>query len=99
MEKVLTFLFCIAGSDYTPFDQLRLTFGPGETRVCEPFMVREDEDLEGAETVSVFLTSRVLTVGERGMLIINILDISNTTKFFASCINTTVYVILQHRHV
>ena len=45
--------------------------------MCEPFLVREDEDLEGTETVSVSLTSTALTVGERGMIVINILDINS----------------------
>ena len=53
--------------------------------MCKPFMVREDEDLEGTETVSVSLTSRDLTVGERGMIIFD-----GNSKFFASCINKAV---------
>ena len=45
--------------------------------MCQPFMVREDEDLEGTETVSVFLTSRDLDAGDRRMIVINILDINS----------------------
>ena len=65
----------LAGTDYTPFDELVLVFTPGGPRIlCEPFFVRVDGDLEGTEVVTVSLTSVDLTIGPRSSVVIIILD-------------------------
>ena len=49
-----------AGSDFDIIDGERLTFTPGGTReLCWPFVVVDDDSLEGDEIAEVTLTSSV----------------------------------------
>ena len=65
----------LAGSDYVPFDPVRLTFTPGGPSVlCEPLIIRVDEALEGIEVVKVTVSSTQVTIGPQDTVTINILD-------------------------
>ena len=65
---------CTEGADFTPFDDLRLTFNSGDTRVCATFMVREDDTVEGTESVNLTISSTTLQLGSPSNVILRILD-------------------------
>ena len=46
---------------------------PGDTLICEPFMVRQDGDVEGTETVDVVLSSTDLSIRGSNTILITIL--------------------------
>ena len=69
-----------AGSDFEIIDGERLTFEPGGTRVlCWPFVVIDDDSLEGDEIAEVTLTSNDIQRREPTTLTVTILD--NDRKF------------------
>ena len=47
---------------------------PGDTLICEPFMVSQDGDVEGTETVNVVLSSTDLSIRGPNTILITILD-------------------------
>ena len=68
-------LYCFkVGSDYTPFDDLRLTFTSGVSILCEPFLVRSDMTVEEVESVDILLSSTDIAVIGINRVIITILD-------------------------
>ena len=64
----------IAGSDFEIFDNERLFFDPGDTRVCATFTVRQDGAVEGTEFVELRLTSTTLSVTSPNLIRVSILD-------------------------
>ena len=54
---------------------MRLTFTPsGPTVLCEPLLIRDDDNLEGTEVVTVSVSSAQVGIGDRSSVIIQILD-------------------------
>ena len=75
-QRTLTILvcFCSAGSDYVPFDDTRLTFSPGDTRMCSDLMIRQDDTVEGTEFVNLTVSSTTLQLDSPSSVILSILD-------------------------
>ena len=65
---------CTEGADFIPFDDLRLTFNPGNTSICATFMVRQDDTVEGTESVNLTISSTTLQLGSPSNVILSILD-------------------------
>ena len=86
----------LAGSDYTPFDDLRLTFTPGDSRLCEPFLIRADGAVEGAETVTISLRStdtNIVQIGGIGNVTITILDDDREFLDYDQLLFTSIKII------
>ena len=82
---------CTEGADFTPFDDMRLTFNPGDTRICATFMVRQDDTVEGTESVNLTISSTTLQLGSPSNVILSILD---SDRELISCRLSCIFVSL-----